>query len=91
MTKFFDSKTKTLFITQGRTAAADLSDNPLIQLPEQGDMPPSPQLRRQLAQSGSHCYRHYISTTGEELEGNFDLKDHSNSDLQEVGDTIYCP
>ncbi|WP_454782574.1 hypothetical protein [Legionella sp. WA2022007384] len=91
MKKFFDKKTKTLFVTGGKTAVTDLSDNPLMQLPDPEEMPPSPQLHRQNATAGKYFDRHYISTSGEELHGNFDLKDPSNMDLEEVHDTIYCP
>ncbi len=91
MTKFFDKKTKTLFITGGKTAVPDLSDNPLMQLPDSEEMLPSLQLRRQNAMAGRFFERHYISTSGEEFHGNFDLKDQSNADLEEVHDTIYCP
>ncbi|QMT60025.1 MULTISPECIES: hypothetical protein [unclassified Legionella] len=91
MTKFFDKKTKTLFITGGKTAVTDLSDNPLIQLPDPEEMPPTPQLHRQNASAGKYFQRHYISALGEEYHGNFDLKHPTNKDLEEVQDTIYCP
>ncbi len=91
MTKFFDRTTKTLFVTGGRTAAADLSENPLEQLPAPDEIPPVPVLRRQNAMEGHQFEKHFISASGEELHGNYDLKDPSNSDLEEVQDTIYCP
>lgn len=90
MPKFFDKTTKTLFVTQGRTAIADLSENPLTQLPDPAGPPPLA-LRRQNALVKLHFGRHYISKSGEEFHGNYDLKDPSNADLEEVQDTIYCP
>ncbi|KTC79308.1 hypothetical protein [Legionella cherrii] len=91
MTKFFDRKTRTLFITGGKTNEADLSENPLVQLPDSDEIPAAPLLRRQNAVLSRFFERHYISSSGEELHGNFDLKDQSNADLVEVVDTIYCP
>ncbi|KTC90031.1 hypothetical protein OQJ18_05885 [Fluoribacter dumoffii] len=91
MTKFFDRKTKTLFVTGGNTNTADLSDNPLLQLPEADEITPSLVLRRQHAIRSRFFEKHYISTAGEEFHGNFDLKDPTNADLDEVIDTIYCP
>ncbi|CAM3088035.1 Uncharacterised protein [Legionella steigerwaltii] len=91
MTKFFDRKTKTLFVTGGKTNTADLSENQLVQLPNPDEMPPSLVLRRENAVLSRFFEKHYISSSGEEFHGNFDLKDPSNADLEEVIDTIYCP
>ncbi|MGM9453685.1 hypothetical protein ACTAZI_10150 [Legionella bozemanae] len=91
MTKFFDTKTKTLFVTGGRTPVADLSDNPLMELPNPDEVLPALVLRRQNAGAGKNAEKTYVSTAGEKLHGNYDLNDPSNADLEEVRDTIYCP
>ncbi|KTD11744.1 hypothetical protein Lgra_1202 [Legionella gratiana] len=91
--KFFDSKSKTLFITGGKTSVTDLSNNPLIQIVEpQEGVPSFYKLRRQNAGLGSHLEKHYISnSTHQEFNGNYDLNHSSNTDLEEVQNIIYCP
>lgn len=89
--KFFDRKTETLFITEGKTSVAHLSDNPLIQIPEPNG-PSFYKLRRRNAGIGNFFEKDYISReTGQELHGNYDLNHSSNADLIHIKNTIYCP
>ncbi|KTD67625.1 protease of the Abi (CAAX) family protein [Legionella santicrucis] len=92
--KFFDRKTNTLFITDGKTSVTNLSDNQLIQISEpQTDEPLFYKLRRQNAcLLNSRSEKHFVSnSTSQEYFGNYDLDHPSNKDLEEVQTIICCP
>lgn len=86
MPKYYDAKTKTLFVTKGGTERHQLSDNPLIKIVE--DTVPILKLRRQMA----GFPRFFVSTESSTIvSGNFDLSDKSNRDLLKVETEIFCP
>ncbi|VEG91136.1 hypothetical protein [Legionella spiritensis] len=87
MPKFFDSNTRTLFITRGKTPLKDLSENPLLEIPA-----PDSRSASDFRNHHSCTVRTYVSTkTGDILEGRYDTSHQTNADLEEVENTIYCP
>lgn len=85
--RFFDRTTKTLFITKGRTNPSEISENPIIQIPDPSPLPVL-SLRRQTA----GYPQHYISTqTGDTFFGAYDMNHETNSDLEKLDATISCP
>ena len=87
MAKFFDRTTKTLYITGGKTSETDLSENPLVEL----NKSKREGLRRENAIIGNQLIKSFVSSSGYLLQGNFDMNDRSNADLEEVQNTIFCP
>jgi hypothetical protein len=97
MPRFFDVKTKTIFVTKGQTAQENLSTNPLLEIPAPDEMPGPVKLRREFAGEATKfagISRPYLSlTTGSIYSGKFDLHDKSNEDLVKCSEIteIHCP